>query len=83
MMKWMSIAPAVSALAATADLSAWLHNGTLTKPGDLGYWIGYRIAKSYYQHAADKRRAVREILERADAKAFLAGSQWHPGILPR
>jgi len=30
------------------DLSKWLYNGTLEKPGDLGYWIGYRIVKSYY-----------------------------------
>lgn len=62
------------------DLSAWLYNGTLTKPGDLGYWVGYRIVKSYYEHASDKRRALREILEMTDAKAFLAKSGWHPGI---
>jgi hypothetical protein len=62
------------------DLSDWLYNGTLDKPGDLGYWVGYRIAKSYYEHAADKRRAVREILEMSDPKAFLAKSGWSPGI---
>lgn len=62
------------------DLSAWLYNGTLTKPGDLGYWVGYRIVKSYYLHAHDKRQALRDILEMSDARAFLAGSGWHPGI---
>lgn len=62
------------------DLSKWLYNGTLEKPGDLGYWVGYRIVKSYYQHAADKRRAFREILEMTDPKAFLAKSGWYPGI---
>ena len=62
------------------DLSNWLFNGTLEKPGDLGYWVGYRIVKSYYQHAADKRRAIRDILEMSDPKAFLAKSGWHPGI---
>jgi uncharacterized protein YjaZ len=62
------------------DLSNWLFNGTLEKPGDLGYWVGYRIAKSYYQHAADKRRAIRDILEMNDPKGFLAKSGWHPGI---
>jgi hypothetical protein len=36
--------------------------------------------KSYYQHAADKRRAIRDILEMSDPKAFLAPSGWHPGI---
>ena len=62
------------------DLSDWLYNGTLTKPGDLGYWVGYRIAKSYYRHADDKQRALREILEMTDAKAFLAASGWSPGM---
>lgn len=62
------------------DLSDWLYNGTPDKPGDLGYWVGYRIAKSYYRHAADKRRALREIIEMSDPKAFLEKSGWYPGI---
>jgi hypothetical protein len=62
------------------DLSKWLYNGTIDKPGDLGYWVGYRIVKAYYQHAADKRRAMRDILEMSDPQAFLAKSGWHPGI---
>ena len=65
------------------DLSAWLYNGTPEKPGDLGYWVGYRIVKSYYQHAPDKRRALRDILQMTDPKAFLARSGWHPGIALR
>jgi len=62
------------------DLSKWLNNGTLQTPGDLGYWVGYRIVKSYYQHATDKRRALREILTLTDPNAFLTNSGWHPGI---
>jgi hypothetical protein len=62
------------------DFSQWLGNSTREKPGDLGYWVGYRIVKSYYQHASDKRQAIREILEMPDPKAFLAKSGWHPGI---
>jgi hypothetical protein len=62
------------------DLSKWLNNGTPEKPGDLGYWVGCRIVKSYYQHASDKRRALREILGMTDPKAFLAKSGWYPGI---
>jgi uncharacterized protein YjaZ len=62
------------------DVSKWLFNGTLDKPGDLGYWVGYRIVKAYYQHAADKRRAIREILEMNDPRGFLAKSGWYPGI---
>jgi hypothetical protein len=62
------------------DLSAWFDNSTLQKPGDLGYWVGHRIAKSYYQHANDKRQALRDVFQMTDAKAFLAKSGWHPGI---
>lgn len=62
------------------DLSDWAYNATADTPGDLGYWVGYRIAKAYYRNAPDKRQALREILEMADAHEFLAGSGWHPGI---
>jgi Predicted Zn-dependent protease (DUF2268) len=62
------------------DISDWLYNSTPEKPGDLGYWVGYRIAKSYYQHASDKRAALRELLETTDPKAILAKSGWYPGI---
>lgn len=62
------------------DVSQWIDNGTLTQPGDLGYWVGYRIVKSYYEHATDKRRAVRDIIEMKDPKVFLAKSGWYPGI---
>jgi hypothetical protein len=62
------------------DLSQWIDNGSLTSPGDLGYWVGYRIVKSYYEHAADKREALRDILEMKDPKAFVSKSGWYPGI---
>jgi hypothetical protein len=62
------------------DLSQWIDNGTLTEPGDAGYWVGYRIVKSYYEHAANRRRTVRSIIEMKDPKAFLAKSGWYPGI---
>lgn len=65
------------------DLSKWMYNGSLDKPGDLGYWVGYRIVKSYYQHAADKRRAVAEIFAMSDAHAFLRKSGWYPGTILR
>ncbi|HZZ31728.1 MAG TPA: DUF2268 domain-containing putative Zn-dependent protease [Phenylobacterium sp.] len=62
------------------DVSNWFNNSTVEKPGDLGYWVGYRIAKSYYQHAGDKRRALRDILQVTDPQAFLAKSGWRPGL---
>jgi hypothetical protein len=56
------------------------YNSTPEKPDDLGYWVGYRIVKSYHLHAADKRQAIREILQMTDPNAFLAKSGWYPGI---
>jgi uncharacterized protein YjaZ len=62
--------------------SRWVFNGlgTPEEPGDLGYWVGYRICKSYYLKAKDKRKALREIIELKDLRAILDGSGWKPGI---
>lgn len=64
------------------DLSKWLYNdvGTPDQPGDLGYWVGYRIAKSYYRRAKDKRAALRELILLDDPKKILADSGWRPGM---
>jgi hypothetical protein len=62
------------------DLSGWLYNSTPEKPADLGYWVGYRIVKSYYHHADDKSQALRDIFEMTDPSTFLAESGWRPGI---
>lgn len=63
--------------------SRWLYNkqGSDGWPGDLGYWVGYRIVKSYYNRAPDKAAALREIIEMKDPAAFLAASGWTPGIV--
>jgi hypothetical protein len=63
----------------STDVNKWLYNGvgTRKKPGDLGYWVGYRIAKCYYERAADKAAAVRELIELKDPPGILAG-----GCLP-
>ncbi|WP_395330680.1 DUF2268 domain-containing putative Zn-dependent protease [Novosphingobium sp. BL-8H] len=64
------------------DLSAWMYNGVgdAAQPGDLGYWVGYRIIKAYYLRAHDKQQALREIYAMPDPKAFLAKSGWKPGM---
>ena len=48
--------------------------------GQLGYWVGYRIAKAFYQRAPDQRRAISEMIRMTDARAFLAKSGWFPGM---
>lgn len=62
------------------DLSDWMYDsqGTADHPGDIGYWVGYRIVKSYYDRAPDKHQALLDILHMTDAKAFVARSGWKP-----
>lgn len=74
------IETAFAADADKTDLSDWLYNSTPEKPADLGYWVGYRIVKSYYQHADDKRQALRDIFEMTNPNEFLAKSGWRPGV---
>lgn len=66
------------------DLSAWTDNyrAGSDAPYDLGYWVGYRIVKTYYQRADDKRAALARILEMDDPEAFLRESGWRPGMPP-
>lgn len=65
-----------------ANDSRWVYNqlGTPDWPGDLGYWVGYRIVKSYYNRAPDKAAALKAIIEMRDPAAFLAASGWTPGM---
>lgn len=60
------------------DYGNWLYNGSRStdRPGDLGYYMGYRIAKGYYDRAEDKRQAVRDVLRIRDFDAFLEASEY-------
>jgi len=65
------------------DISRWLYNqasstATSTRPGDLGYFIGYRIVEAYYARQSDKTAALRDIIEMKDADDFLARSGYSP-----
>jgi hypothetical protein len=44
----------------------WFYNQTSDDPNhvpDLGYYMGYAICKTYYQHAKDKKLAIKELIE--------------------
>jgi uncharacterized protein YjaZ len=74
---WVEFQGAMS----TTDVSRWLYNqGTATtdRPGDLGYFIGYRIAQSCYTRATDKVAAIRDIIEVKDAAQFLSVCGYDP-----
>jgi hypothetical protein len=67
--------------------SNWIANGgtqeTEDKPGDLGYYVGYRICEAYYQEQADKKQAVHDILNISDYPAFLAASRYEAKLAAR
>jgi hypothetical protein len=67
------------------DHSNWLFQGDRAKdrPADLGYYVGYKICESYCKHAADKKAAVRAILEIKDFKDFLKASQYESKFAQR
>ena len=59
----------------------WVYNGVGTReqPGDLAYWVGYRIARAYYRRAGDKKAALRRLLTDPDSEAILRDSGWSEG----
>ena len=66
-----------------STIRTWMYNGMVPAGQnhgavDIGYWVGYRIAAAYYARAADKRAAVRELLELRDPVAILRASGYAP-----
>jgi hypothetical protein len=60
------------------DLSKWMYNGFKIKdrPGALGYYVGYKISRAYYQNAGDKQQAMRDILNIKDFQSFFQKSRY-------
>jgi hypothetical protein len=63
----------------TEDTDNWLFNSYNPEtgyPGNLGYFIGFRICESYYNQALDKKLAIKQILEIQDFDRFLKESKY-------
>lgn len=61
----------------TEDLSYWMYNTQMEEkgiPSDLGYYIGFKICEAYYAKQPDKKKAVKDILERTDFENILQES---------
>jgi hypothetical protein len=56
--------------------SPWLfdHHPATGWPPDMGYWLGYRIAQTYYHQASDKQAALTALLQVTDFQKLLAAS---------
>jgi len=60
------------------NIGNWLYNGysVKDKPADLGYYIGYAIAREYYKNEIDKKQAIIDIIGMADPIQFLRQSRY-------
>lgn len=58
------------------DYMDWLYgtSGKDNRPNDLGYWIGYKISKAYFEKQKDKQQAIHDILNIKDPLEFLQES---------
>lgn len=56
------------------DYKGWLYSAVKGRPNDLGYWMGYKITKAFYDKAQDKKAAIREILNIGNFETFLEKS---------
>ena len=57
------------------DQSKWFYNAETTDwPKDMGYYVGYKICRSYYDNAQDKATAIKNIFEATGATKLLADS---------
>ena len=56
----------------------WLYQGNRSKdkPADLGYFIGYKIAKSYYNKQKDKKKAIINLLNVKKYKMIFEESKY-------
>lgn len=64
-----------------SDGTGWFTTEDQAKrPKDLAYFMGYRIAQAYYERAADKKAAIRDILRVKDEDELLErsgyGERW-------
>ena len=56
----------------------WLYyTSDKSRPKDLGYWMGYKISKAYYDKMVDKEKAISDILNITDFREFLEKSGYN------
>lgn len=56
------------------DLSGWLYSSSPGRPNDLGYWIGYKITKAFFEKSPDQKQSMKEFLTIKDFEKFLNDS---------
>ncbi|CAL65894.1 DUF2268 domain-containing putative Zn-dependent protease [Christiangramia forsetii] len=60
----------------TFEETDWFYNYNSKRPADLGYYIGYKIAESYYENSDNKKEAIKDIINMNEPKEFLEKSSY-------
>lgn len=57
----------------TDDYTDWLYgtSGKDDRPNDLGYWIGYKISKAFFNQQEEKKQTIDYILNIENTREFL------------
>jgi hypothetical protein len=69
-----------------SDGSDWFYNDPTKHPGwpnDMGYYVGYEMAKAYVARAPDQHAAIRELLIAADPAQIGARSGYYDSMAPQ
>ncbi|MBB6522661.1 DUF2268 domain-containing putative Zn-dependent protease [Pseudoteredinibacter isoporae] len=70
-----------SAVMESKEYDAWFYSGDFNgRPGDVGYWIGKRIAEAYYHQAENKEQAISDLLHLKSAEHILKASAYQEGF---
>lgn len=48
------------------------------RPPDLGYFLGYRIAKAFYDRSPSKEKAIAHLIHPSDYEQILDQSEYNP-----
>lgn len=61
----------------TENYTNWLWNNDIKdRPSDIGYFMGYQIAKAYYENSTNKQKAIVEIIQMDNPILFLEKSKY-------
>jgi len=68
------------------SIKDWLYNSVNVPHADLGYFIGYQICKSYYDHSPNQKQAIKDIIElncadKQQVISFLNKSKYYDNII--
>jgi len=71
-----------------SSIYTWLYNGANVPHSDLGYFMGYQVCRSYYDHSPNKKQAIKDIIElnymdEEQVIGFLNKSKYYDEIITR